>query len=196
MTSGRKMVAEFVDELTEVENQVSNKSGQQASPESSTAAAAAAATATSPTITASSATQELDELMANLEKFEPSSMQEQKTPVSKPVVSGQQKQKTAFDNLNSMLGCLEQDMTQRHGVSTASKGECAACNKPIVGKVVNAIGKQWHPKHFVCTTCGCELGSVTYYESGGQPYCEKDFNELFAPRCAYCNGPILDVSDL
>ena len=72
-------------------------------------------------------------------------------------------------------------------------GVCAACNKPILTKVVNALGCQWHKEHFTCAQCDVELGSSTYYESNGRPYCEKDYHELFAPRCAYCNGPILEV---
>jgi paxillin len=57
---------------------------------------------------------------------------------------------------------------------------------------VNALGCQWHKEHFTCAQCDVELGSSTYYESNGRPYCEKDYHELFAPRCAYCNGPILE----
>ena len=77
-------------------------------------------------------------------------------------------------------------------------GVCAACNKPILTKVINALGYQWHKEHFVCAheQCGIELGNTTYYESNGKPYCEKDYHELFAPRCAYCNGPILEVNRL
>ncbi len=98
-----------------------------------------------------------------------------------------------MDDLSSMLGSLDQEMTQRHGVSTTAKGVCAACNKQILAKVVNALGRQWHPEHFTCAVCETELGQVTYYETNGRPYCEKDYHELFAPRCAYCNGPILEV---
>ena len=52
----------------------------------------------------------------------------------------------------------------------------------------------WHPEHFTCSQCDTELGNITFYEHNDTPYCEKDYHELFAPRCAYCNGPILDVS--
>ena len=78
-------------------------------------------------------------------------------------------------------------------LTSPSTGVCAACNKPILTKVVNALGCQWHKEHFTCAQCDVELGSSTYYESNGRPYCEKDYHELFAPRCAYCNGPILEV---
>lgn len=143
-----------------------------------------------PNITASSATLELDELMQDLEHFEPPPQDARSGSADK----GPQKPKSAMDDLSNMLGSLEQDMETIHGVSTVAKGMCAACSKPILGKVLDALGKQWHPEHFTCAACDIELSGRTYYESKGRPYCEKDFHELYAPRCAYCNGPILDVS--
>ena len=62
-------------------------------------------------------------------------------------------------------------------------------------KVVTAMGRTWHPEHFVCTHCQEEIGSRNFFERDGQPYCEKDYHNLFSPRCYYCNGPILDVSE-
>lgn len=139
-------------------------------------------------ITASSATLELDQLMQNLEEFEPPAPPPEERDV------GAKKPKSAMDDLSNMLGSLEMDMENIHGVSTVAKGMCAACKKPILGKVLDALNRQWHPEHFACAVCDVELGSITYYESNGKPYCEKDFHELYAPRCAYCNGPILEVS--
>lgn len=60
-------------------------------------------------------------------------------------------------------------------------------------QVVTALGKTWHPEHFCCAHCRSELGSKNFYEREGQPYCEDDYHQLYSPRCAYCNGPILDV---
>lgn len=136
-----------------------------------------------PHVTASSATLELDELMMNLEGFVPPA----------PAQVAQQKPQSAMTDLSNMLGSLEQDM-EHHGVSTVAKGTCAACKKPILTKVLDALGRQWHPEHFTCASCEMELSNTTYYESNGRPYCEKDYHELYAPRCAFCNGPILEVS--
>ena len=138
-------------------------------------------------ITASSATLELDQLMQNLEDFEPPA------PAPNSRDREAKKPKSAMDDLSNMLGSLEMDMENIHGVSTVAKGMCAACKKPILAKVLDALGRQWHPEHFTCASCDTELAHVTYYESNGRPYCEKDFHELFAPRCAYCNGAILEV---
>ncbi|XP_059926185.1 paxillin a isoform X1 [Gadus macrocephalus] len=95
------------------------------------------------------------------------------------------------NKLDNMLGSLQSDLN-RLGVQTVAKGVCGACKKPIVGQVVTAMGRTWHPEHFVCTHCQDEIGSRNFFERDGQPYCEKDYHNLFSPRCHYCNGPILD----
>lgn len=113
-------------------------------------------------------------------------------------------------------------MTEQ-GITTTQKGCCSACDKPIVGQVcwvlcandcliislnrkeyasvhllrpqvITALGKTWHPEHFTCAHCNQELGTKNFFERDGRPYCEVDYHNLFSPRCAYCNGPILDVS--
>ncbi|NXR73701.1 PAXI protein, partial [Pycnonotus jocosus] len=178
-------------------------------------------------ISASSATRELDELMASLSDFKvPSASLPVKgsacwwfilqNPRSSPgerslihltgfVVSYLQfmaqgkagsssPPSTASkpgSQLDTMLGSLQSDLNKL-GVATVAKGVCGACKKPIAGQVVTAMGKTWHPEHFVCTHCQEEIGSRNFFERDGQPYCEKDYHNLFSPRCYYCNGPILD----
>ncbi|XP_071518084.1 uncharacterized protein [Panulirus ornatus] len=95
------------------------------------------------------------------------------------------------NQLDSMLGSLASHMTEQ-GITTTQKGCCCACDKPIVGQVITALGKTWHPEHFTCTHCNQELGTRNFFEREGRPYCEPDYHNLFSPRCAYCNGPILD----
>ncbi|XP_061458416.1 paxillin isoform X3 [Rhineura floridana] len=136
-------------------------------------------------ISASSATRELDELMASLSDFKFMSQGKggNNYPSTIPPKPGSQ--------LDSMLGSLQSDLNKL-GVATVAKGVCGACKKPIAGQVVTAMGKTWHPEHFVCTHCQEEIGSRNFFERDGQPYCEKDYHNLFSPRCYYCNGPILD----
>uniref|UniRef100_A0AC34FL83 LIM zinc-binding domain-containing protein n=1 Tax=Panagrolaimus sp. ES5 TaxID=591445 RepID=A0AC34FL83_9BILA len=93
--------------------------------------------------------------------------------------------------LNSMLGDLQVDM-DKHGIHTIPKGDCAACEKQIIGQVVIALGKMWHPEHYVCCHCGDQIGHKNFFERGGKAYCENDYHDLYSPRCAYCNGPIKD----
>jgi len=39
---------------------------------------------------------------------------------------------------------------------------CAACLGPITAGQVNAMGKAWHPKCFVCKMCAKELRSESF----------------------------------
>ncbi|XP_066303993.1 paxillin-like isoform X3 [Branchiostoma lanceolatum] len=93
--------------------------------------------------------------------------------------------------LDTMLSNLQSDMS-RQGVQTVQKGQCAACSKPIVGQIVTALGRTWHPEHFTCKNCNGELGTQNFFERDGTPFCEECYHNLFSPRCGYCNGPILD----
>ncbi|KAM6377725.1 paxillin isoform 4-T5 [Pluvialis apricaria] len=136
-------------------------------------------------ISASSATRELDELMASLSDFK--FMAQGKAGSSSPPSTASK----PGSQLDTMLGSLQSDLNKL-GVATVAKGVCGACKKPIAGQVVTAMGKTWHPEHFVCTHCQEEIGSRNFFERDGQPYCEKDYHNLFSPRCYYCNGPILD----
>ncbi|XP_051930804.1 leupaxin isoform X2 [Hippocampus zosterae] len=94
------------------------------------------------------------------------------------------------DSIDDLLGGLSTDL-EKIGVHTAAKGRCAACNKVIVGKLVAALGETWHPQHFACAVCKTELSTTGYFERDGRPYCKEDYEQLFAPRCAYCKGPIV-----
>jgi paxillin len=138
---------------------------------------------------ASAASKDLDNLMSSLSDFK---MQQQvETPYAQPRKSKQATPPSEGNQLDSMLGSLQSDMT-KHGISTIPKGDCAACQKTIVGQVVIALGKMWHPEHFICANCGEELGHRNFFERSGKAYCENDYHNLFSPRCAYCNGAIKD----
>lgn len=67
---------------------------------------------------------------------------------------------------------------------------CDACGEEVFGPFVSAIGKAWHPDHFVCDGCGESLQNQGFIEEGGKLYCEKDYNKYFAPHCDTCKQPI------
>ena len=85
---------------------------------------------------ASSATQELDDLMQSLNTFKLPNREEE--PVS--------------TTLDTMLGDLHENM-KKQGLHPTQKGLCAACDQPIVGQVVTALGKTFHTEHFTCDNC-------------------------------------------
>jgi hypothetical protein len=75
---------------------------------------------------------------------------------------------------------------------TVNSVTCAYCNEAIVGKVINALNKTYHPEHFVCTNCSQPFPGGKFVEHEGKPYCEEHYAELFAARCYNCEQPIKD----
>ena len=59
---------------------------------------------------------------------------------------------------------------------------------------MTAIGRNWHPEHFVCTHCHENLKNKTFVEEKGKIYCEEDFVKLFADKCTKCGQNIGGVS--
>lgn len=148
-----------------------------------------------PKPSATSATLELDRLMASLSDFRvqnhlpasgptqtpvPSSVNEGSPPPQEPASKG---------SLDTMLGLLQSDLSRR-GIPTQAKGLCGSCNKPIAGQVVTALGRAWHPEHFVCSGCSTALGGSSFFEKDGAPFCPECYFERFSPRCGLCNQPI------
>jgi len=68
--------------------------------------------------------------------------------------------------------------------------KCARCGKPIKGRSLTAVNKNWHPDHFMCHVCGIVLLQSNFFENDGLPYCLTDFTRLFGDNCAKCLLPI------
>ncbi|XP_012966697.1 transforming growth factor beta-1-induced transcript 1 protein isoform X4 [Mesocricetus auratus] len=92
----------------------------------------------SPKPSATSATLELDRLMASLSDFRVQNHLPASGPSQPPVVSSTQERcpsppgQTSKGSLDTMLGLLQSDLSRR-GVPTQAKGLCGSCNKPIAG---------------------------------------------------------------
>ncbi|XP_048477137.1 paxillin-like [Rhincodon typus] len=56
---------------------------------------------------------------------------------------------------------------------------CSACEKPITGRCITAMGVRFHPKHFVCAFCLKQLNKGTFKEQNDKPYCHPCFTKLF-----------------
>lgn len=90
-----------------------------------------------------------------------------------------------------MLSDLTQNLA-REGISVQNKGQCAACDQNILGEVVHALGKKYHPEHFFCSVCQKEIGNETFVERNEKVYCENCYTTYFTPLCPKCNQPVLD----
>ena len=73
---------------------------------------------------------------------------------------------------------------------------CEKCKEPVSGNSVTILSKVWHADHFQCAKCATVLSPLVYHEKDGVPYCEKDYRELFSPKCSYCSGIITDVRNI
>ncbi|XP_067915977.1 leupaxin-like [Heterodontus francisci] len=56
---------------------------------------------------------------------------------------------------------------------------CSGCQKPIIGRCIAAMGRRFHPEHFVCAFCLRQLSKGVFKENNDKPYCESCFNRLF-----------------
>ncbi|XP_034064438.1 PDZ and LIM domain protein 5b isoform X1 [Gymnodraco acuticeps] len=67
---------------------------------------------------------------------------------------------------------------------------CGHCQQKILGEVMNALKQTWHVSCFVCAACQQPIRGNTFHMEDGQPYCEKDYYNLFGSNCHGCDFPI------
>uniref|UniRef100_A0A8C2UG01 LIM domain binding 3 n=1 Tax=Chinchilla lanigera TaxID=34839 RepID=A0A8C2UG01_CHILA len=67
---------------------------------------------------------------------------------------------------------------------------CAKCNAKIMGEVMHALRQTWHTTCFVCAACKKPFGNSLFHMEDGEPYCEKDYVNLFSTKCHGCDFPV------
>ncbi|XP_066456556.1 LIM domain-binding protein 3-like [Eleutherodactylus coqui] len=68
---------------------------------------------------------------------------------------------------------------------------CGHCNSIIRGPFLVAMGRSWHPEEFNCAYCKSSLADVSFVEEQKSVYCERCYEQFFAPTCARCNTKIM-----
>ncbi|XP_038639203.1 LIM domain-binding protein 3a [Scyliorhinus canicula] len=68
---------------------------------------------------------------------------------------------------------------------------CGQCNSIIRGPFLVALGRSWHPEEFNCTYCKTSLVDTGFVEEQNNIYCERCYEQFFAPDCAKCNTKIM-----
>ncbi|XP_072256945.1 PDZ and LIM domain protein 4 [Pyxicephalus adspersus] len=123
-------------------------------------------------------------------------LQEYEVPASKPKQSG------SFKYLQDMLEAgengekVERPASSRNVKSPVSKlssplsglemlPECTRCGNGIVGTIVKARDKLYHPECFMCDDCGLNLKQRGYFFIEEQLYCETQAKERVKPPEGY-----------
>ncbi|XP_069466872.1 LIM domain-binding protein 3 isoform X2 [Ambystoma mexicanum] len=68
---------------------------------------------------------------------------------------------------------------------------CGHCNSIIRGPFLVAMGRSWHPEEFNCAHCKTSLADVSFVEEQNSVYCERCYEQYFAPTCARCHTKIM-----
>ncbi|XP_061491011.1 LIM domain-binding protein 3 isoform X2 [Rhineura floridana] len=68
---------------------------------------------------------------------------------------------------------------------------CGHCNSIIRGPFLVAMGRSWHPEEFYCAYCKTSLADVGFVEEQNSVYCERCYEQFFAPTCARCHTKIM-----
>lgn len=66
-------------------------------------------------------------------------------------------------------------------------------NDLLLFQTLNALGKSWHPEHFVCQVCQKAITNSTFNEREGQPVCPACFAQKYCEKCYHCKKPIVGV---
>uniref|UniRef100_UPI00398E9FD6 thyroid receptor-interacting protein 6 isoform X5 n=1 Tax=Pristiophorus japonicus TaxID=55135 RepID=UPI00398E9FD6 len=70
--------------------------------------------------------------------------------------------------------------------------QCSVCSKPIMDRILRAMGRAYHPQCFTCVVCHRCLDGIPFtVDATSQIHCIEDFHMKFAPRCSVCAKPIM-----
>jgi len=99
-----------------------------------------------------------------------------------------------MDDLNSPVDNFSanpQPAARKAPEPKLAKGVCAGCRKYISStQKIQAMGREYHPEHFQCSTCNKVIGNGNFFEKEGQPQCESCYQSVFCSKCANCSHPI------
>lgn len=141
----------------------------------------------------------LNELIAELDVHSPANsqtIQNSSNPsenLQKPTFEDQnsipdsEKEQQITDMLQELTSSLAED-----GILVKSRGTCKACEQEIMGEIVHALGNCYHPEHFFCAVCQCEIGAGTFIARNEKPYCDTCYQQYFSPSCPECSKPVLN----
>lgn len=103
--------------------------------------------------------------------------------------AGRERGLSRFEDLMSTVTADMSDLNTHGG---RSRGTCYHCRQPIYDECMQALGRTYHPEHFMCGSCNNPLGTGSFFELAGQAHCQRCYQLQFCPKCAHCNQAITD----
>eukprot|EP01135_Chromosphaera_perkinsii_P008084 Nk52_evm2s1128 gene=Nk52_evmTU2s1128 len=79
---------------------------------------------------------------------------------------------------------------RKHYDERSKLKDCFICKQPVESRMVTARGRHWHKDCFKCQVCTKMLANERYYVEGGKPYCKRDYDLQFGPKCFDCGGSV------
>lgn len=61
------------------------------------------------------------------------------------------------------------------------------------GSYSSAMNKVWHPEHFVCYRCHCQLSGGTFVFEEEKIFCNNCYEKQVAQMCSLCRKAIVGV---
>lgn len=71
---------------------------------------------------------------------------------------------------------------------------CTVCREVIEGRAITAIGKSYHPHHFICSKCEINLTQEGFAEHNGMPLCKTCYSITCPDLCMYCKLPAVGAN--
>ncbi|XP_077061961.1 transforming growth factor beta-1-induced transcript 1 protein-like isoform X7 [Siphateles boraxobius] len=68
---------------------------------------------------------------------------------------------------------------------------CQGCSQAIMENYISALSALWHPQCFVCRECYSPFVNGSFFEHEGQPLCEAHYHQSRGSLCQACQQPIL-----
>ncbi|XP_070557783.1 thyroid receptor-interacting protein 6-like [Ptychodera flava] len=82
--------------------------------------------------------------------------------------------RTELRNKKFILGKDNQTYCEKDYKKFQGTDKCECCKDPVVGVILFAGGKAWHPECFKCYGCGGRIAGSSFAEMDGHRYCNED----------------------
>ena len=84
----------------------------------------------------------------------------------------------------ALLSAATAGGTEQEDIDPKKAFQCANCGKGVQRDYLRAMGKVWHPEHFVCEICELNLQGESFVQYEGRPYRQHCYLNQYAPKCA------------